>query len=48
VLAVQVFSGVLEDELRRELVYGGDLLIFRGVEPASCGECRMVDQVWTP
>jgi hypothetical protein len=41
--AVQVFSGALEDELRRELVYGGDLLIFKGVEPMA-ELCALTDE----
>lgn len=31
--AVQVLSKALDDELRRELIYGGDLLVFKNVEP---------------
>jgi hypothetical protein len=42
--AVQVFSGALEDELRRELVYGGDLLIFKGVEPMA-ELCALTDEL---
>ena len=42
--AVQVFSGALEDELRREFVYGGDLLIFKGVEPMA-ELCSLTDEL---
>ena len=30
---VRALSGALEDEVRRGLVYGGDLLVFKGVPP---------------
>ena len=33
--AIQAFSGALEDTLRRELVYAGELLVFKGVEPMA-------------
>jgi len=33
--AIQVFSGPLADGLRRELVYAGDLLVFKGAEPMA-------------
>jgi hypothetical protein len=42
--AVQAFSGALEDGLRRELVYGGDLLVFKGVEP-MVGLCALTDEL---
>ena len=32
-IAVRTTSGSLEDEERRRAVYGGDLLIFKGVPP---------------
>jgi hypothetical protein len=33
VTAIGAFSGALEDGTRRELVYGGDLLVFKKVPP---------------
>jgi hypothetical protein len=42
--AVQVISGSLEDGLRRELVYAGDLLVFKDV--GSMAElCDLVDEL---
>jgi hypothetical protein len=42
--AVQIFSGALEDGLRREFVYGGDLLVFKGVEPMA-ELCVLTDEL---
>ncbi len=42
--AIQVFSGALEDELRREFVYAGDLLVFKGVEPMA-ELCVLTDEL---
>jgi hypothetical protein len=44
VTAVQVISGPLEDSLRRELVYAGDLLVFKGVGPMS-DLCDVIDEL---
>jgi hypothetical protein len=42
--AVQAFSGALEDGLRREFVYRGDLLIFKDVEPIA-EFCSLTDEL---
>ena len=42
--AIQVFSGSLADGLRRELVYAGDLLVFKGVEPMA-ELCALTDEL---
>ena len=42
--AIQVFSGPLADGLRRELVYAGDLLVFKGVEPIT-ELCALTDEL---
>lgn len=41
---VQVISGSLEDRLRRELVYAGDLLVFKGVGQMS-DLCDLTDEL---
>lgn len=40
--AMQVISGVLEDGIRRELLYAGDLLAFEGVGPMA-ELCNLTD-----
>jgi hypothetical protein len=35
VTTIRVLSGALEDGLRREWIYAGDLLVFKGVEPMA-------------
>jgi hypothetical protein len=42
VVAVQAISGPLEEEKRRRAIYGGDLLIFKNVEP-MVEFCSLVD-----
>jgi hypothetical protein len=42
--ATQVFSGPLADGLRRDLVYAGDLLVFKGVEPMA-ELCALTDEL---
>ncbi len=42
--AIQAFSGALEDTLRRELVYAGDLLVFKGVGPMA-ELCVLTDEL---
>jgi len=42
--AIQVFWGPLADRLRRELVYAGDLLVFKGVEPMA-ELCTLTDEL---
>jgi len=44
VTTVQVISGSLEDRLRRELVYAGDLLVFKGVGQMS-DLCDLTDEL---
>ena len=45
-LAAQVISGALEDELRRELVNAGDLLVFKDVGQMA-ELCDLVDElIW--
>jgi hypothetical protein len=42
--AIQAFSGALEDALRREFVYAGDLLVFKGVGPMA-ELCVLTDEL---
>ena len=42
--AMQVITGVLEDGVRRELLYTDDLLVFKGVGPMA-ELCNLTDEL---